>query len=59
MFKVFRHHLQCLDYEPIVVVQVLFDILLIVCFLSVVLTEKTWVYAITQTSDSSIVLKLL
>lgn len=59
MFKVFRHPLQYLDYEPIVVVQVLFDILLIVCFLSVVLTEKTWVYAITQTGDSSVVLKLL
>lgn len=42
MCKVFLHHLQWLCYDPIVIVQLLLDILLMVLFLLVVFSEKKW-----------------
>lgn len=59
MCKVFLHHLQWLDCDPIVIVQLLFDILLMVWILLVFFSEKKWMYDISQTSNFSIVLNLL
>lgn len=59
MCKVFLHQLQWLGYDPIVIIQFLFDILLTVLFLLVAFSENKWMYDISHTSDFSIVLNLL